>query len=141
MIKLVTDEDEDIVLHRPCGPAERTAQQCRPGPSRVITGTSAERPTRGRTRRAALPTYCKTPPKGSKQEADRVAALPGQPPRVNFKQYAGYVTVDEDHGRALFYYLAEAPYDAASKPPVLWLNGGTFWSSGRGLVSISSHVA
>jgi serine carboxypeptidase-like clade II len=98
-------------------------------------------PTRGRTRRAALPTYCKTPPKGSKQEADRVAALPGQPPRVNFKQYAGYVTVDEDHGRALFYYLAEAPYDAASKPPVLWRNGGTFWSSGRGLVSISSHVA
>jgi hypothetical protein len=43
MIKLVTDEDEDIVLHRPCGPAERTAQQCRPGPSRVVTGTSAER--------------------------------------------------------------------------------------------------
>jgi hypothetical protein len=86
-----------------------------------------------------LPTYCKTPPKGSK-EADRVAALPGQPPRVNFKQYSGYVTADEDHGRALFYYFAEAPNGAASKPLVLWLNGGTFWSSGRGLDFINSHV-
>jgi len=69
-----------------------------------------------------LPTYCKNP-KGSK-EADRIEALPGQPPRVNFEQYAGYVTVDEEHGRALFYYFVESPYDAASKPLVLWLNGG-----------------
>jgi len=69
-----------------------------------------------------LPTKCKNP-KGSK-EADRIEALPGQPPRVNFEQYAGYVTVDEEHGRALFYYFVESPYDAASKPLVLWLNGG-----------------
>ena len=70
-----------------------------------------------------LPTDCKNP-KGSK-EADRITALPGQPPRVNFEQYAGYVTVDEEHDRALFYYFVESPYDAASKPLVLWLNGGT----------------
>ena len=69
-----------------------------------------------------LPTDCKNP-KGSK-EADRIEALPGQPPRVNFEQYAGYVTVDGEHGRALFYYFVESPYDAASKPLVLWLNGG-----------------
>ncbi|KAK3133554.1 hypothetical protein QOZ80_6AG0537990 [Eleusine coracana subsp. coracana] len=75
-----------------------------------------------------LPELCKTLPKGSK-EADRVVALPGQPPRVNFTQYAGYVTVDEDHGRALFYYFAESPYGAASKPLVLWLNGGPGCSS------------
>nr|CAB3453628.1 unnamed protein product [Digitaria exilis] len=74
-----------------------------------------------------LPTYCKNP-KGSK-EADRIKALPGQPPRVNFEQYAGYVTVDEEHGRALFYYFVESPYDAASKPLVLWLNGGPGCSS------------
>jgi serine carboxypeptidase-like clade 2 len=71
-----------------------------------------------------LPTSCNCkPPKGSK-EADRITALPGQPPRVNFEQYAGYVTVDEEHGRALFYYFVESPDDAASKPLVLWLNGG-----------------
>ena len=34
------------------------------------------------------------------------------------------MTVDEEHGRALFYYFVESPYDAASKPLVLWLNGG-----------------
>jgi serine carboxypeptidase-like clade 2 len=74
-----------------------------------------------------LPTDCKKP-KGSR-EADRITALPGQPPRVNFEQYAGYVTVDEEHGRALFYYFVESPYDAASKPLVLWLNGGPGCSS------------
>nr|TKW33547.1 hypothetical protein SEVIR_2G244200v2 [Setaria viridis] len=74
-----------------------------------------------------LPTYCKNP-KGSK-EADRIKALPGQPPRVNFEQYSGYVTVNEEHGRALFYYFVESPYDAASKPLVLWLNGGPGCSS------------
>ena len=73
-----------------------------------------------------LPTDCKTP-EGSK-EADRITVLPGQPPRVNFEQYAGYVTVDEEHGRALFYYFVESPYDAASKPLVLWLNGGVYLS-------------
>ncbi|KAL6844875.1 hypothetical protein ACP4OV_025534 [Aristida adscensionis] len=74
-----------------------------------------------------LPTKCETP-SGSK-DADRIAALPGQPPRVSFEQYAGYVTVDERHGRELFYYFVESPYDAASKPLVLWLNGGPGCSS------------
>jgi serine carboxypeptidase-like clade 2 len=54
---------------------------------------------------------------------DRVEALPGQPP-VAFAQYAGYVTVNEERGRALFYWLTEADGGAASKPLVLWLNGG-----------------
>ncbi|KAL6844874.1 hypothetical protein ACP4OV_025533 [Aristida adscensionis] len=74
-----------------------------------------------------LPTKCENP-SGSK-DADRITALPGQPPRVNFEQYAGYVTVDESHGRELFYYFVESPYDAASKPLVLWLNGGPGCSS------------
>src|SRR5688572_6240701 len=54
---------------------------------------------------------------------DRVEALPGQPP-VAFAQYSGYVMVNEERGRALFYWLTEADGDAASKPLVLWLNGG-----------------
>jgi serine carboxypeptidase-like clade II len=72
---------------------------------------------------AHLAERCKGPPSGSK-EADRVLGLPGQPPRVNFRQYSGYVTVNEEHGRELFYYFVESPHDAASKPLILWLNGG-----------------
>nr|DAD47316.1 TPA_asm: hypothetical protein HUJ06_017253 [Nelumbo nucifera] len=45
----------------------------------------------------------------------------------NFNQYGGYVTVDGSAGRALFYYFVEAP-DAMSKPLVLWLNGGVFFT-------------
>lgn len=59
---------------------------------------------------------------------DRVTSLPGQP-KVEFQQYSGYVTVDERKQRALFYYFAEAEKDPASKPLVLWLNGGPGCSS------------
>ncbi|CAA2978318.1 Serine carboxypeptidase II-3 [Olea europaea subsp. europaea] len=55
--------------------------------------------------------------------------LPGQPLRVTFKQYAGYVNVDEKKGRSLFYYFAEAAEDPSSKPLILWLNGGPGCSS------------
>jgi serine carboxypeptidase-like clade 2 len=54
---------------------------------------------------------------------DRITQLPGQPP-VWFQQYSGYVTVDDKNQKALFYYFAEAEIDCASKPLVLWLNGG-----------------
>lgn len=54
---------------------------------------------------------------------DRIDRLPGQP-QVGFQQYSGYVTVDDKKQRALFYYFAEAEVDPASKPLVLWLNGG-----------------
>ncbi|CAA3008873.1 serine carboxypeptidase-like 26 [Olea europaea subsp. europaea] len=55
--------------------------------------------------------------------------LPGQPLGVKFKQYAGYVNVDEKKGRSLFYYFAEAAEDPSSKPLILWLNGGPGCSS------------
>ncbi|GLJ15733.1 hypothetical protein SUGI_0258910 [Cryptomeria japonica] len=59
---------------------------------------------------------------------DRVVGLPGQP-KVSFEQYAGYVTVNTNDGRALFYWLMEATHTASSKPLVLWLNGGPGCSS------------
>lgn len=59
------------------------------------------------------------------QNADRVIRLPGQP-LVSFKQYSGYVTVNETHGRALFYWFFEAEESPEKKPLLLWLNGGKY---------------
>jgi hypothetical protein len=79
----------------------------------------------------------------SQQAADRVAGLPGQP-AVGFAQYAGYVTVNETHGRALFYWFFEATAAPDKKPLVLWLNGGTYYvhthlpTSLRSLITSSS---
>ncbi|KAI7993098.1 Serine carboxypeptidase-like 45 [Camellia lanceoleosa] len=61
-------------------------------------------------------------------EADKIMVLPGQP-QVSFQQFGGYITVDEQQDRALFYYFAEAETDPSSKPLVLWLNGGPGCSS------------
>lgn len=59
---------------------------------------------------------------------DKITQLPGQP-HVGFQQFSGYVTVDDKKGKALFYYFVEAEVDCASKPLVLWLNGGPGCSS------------
>lgn len=72
---------------------------------------------------ALLLLSCSASTEASLSQLDRITRLPGQP-QVGFQQYAGYVTVDAKQQRALFYYFAEAEIDPASKPLVLWLNGG-----------------
>ncbi|GAB4836462.1 Serine carboxypeptidase-like 28 [Ancistrocladus abbreviatus] len=64
------------------------------------------------------------------ERRDKITKLPGQPAAgVNFSQYAGYVTVDKEAGRSLFYWLIESQSGSTSKPLVLWLNGGPGCSS------------
>ncbi|CAO2814051.1 unnamed protein product [Amaranthus hypochondriacus] len=69
-----------------------------------------------------------SPKTKAEQRADLVVRLPGQP-KISFKHYAGYVTVDKNHGKSLFYWFFEADKKPQNKPLLLWLNGGPGCSS------------
>ncbi|KAK4412820.1 Serine carboxypeptidase-like 45 [Sesamum alatum] len=70
-------------------------------------------------------------------QADKVVSLPGQP-KVSFQQYSGYITIGGKQQRSYFYYFVEAETEPASKPLVLWLNGGPGCSS-LGAGAFSEH--
>ncbi|PQQ21249.1 serine carboxypeptidase-like 40 [Prunus yedoensis var. nudiflora] len=78
-------------------------------------------------------------PQEGLKEKDRIDSLPGQP-HVNFSQYGGYVTVDKEAGRALFYYFVEAEKAKDSSRLLLWLNGGKLLSYSCNVVNVTSSM-
>ncbi|KAK8712269.1 hypothetical protein V6N13_147509 [Hibiscus sabdariffa] len=60
---------------------------------------------------------------------DLISKLPGQPD-VNFRQFTGYIDVDDGAaGVSFFYYFVEAENDAMNQPLTVWLTGGPGCSS------------
>lgn len=57
-------------------------------------------------------------------QGDHIQDLPGLDYDPGFQQFSGYLTVDPDHGRNIFYWYVESQGDPANDPVVLWTNGG-----------------
>ncbi|XVF78552.1 hypothetical protein PTKIN_Ptkin14bG0143500 [Pterospermum kingtungense] len=59
---------------------------------------------------------------------DQIKNLPGQP-IASFLQFSGYIDVDGNSGKSLFYYFVEAENDPMNQPLTIWLTGGPGCSS------------
>ncbi|GMP48253.1 hypothetical protein CsSME_00015671 [Camellia sinensis var. sinensis] len=70
----------------------------------------------------------------SAPEGALVTQVPGFNDTFPSKHYSGYVTIDEAHGKKLFYYFVLSEAKPSSDPVVLWLNGGPGCSSFDGFV-------
>ncbi|OIW01325.1 hypothetical protein TanjilG_10486 [Lupinus angustifolius] len=70
----------------------------------------------------------------SAPESSLVTQLPGFNGTLPSKHYAGYVTVDQNSERNLFYYFVASESNPSKDPVVLWLNGGPGCSSFDGFV-------
>lgn len=76
----------------------------------------------------------------AQQQLDKVSNLPGQVFDLSFAHYSGFVTVDQEAGRSLFYWFFEAVENPSSKPLVLWLNGGHNFSFSLSYIYIGLHL-
>uniref|UniRef100_M1CNC5 Carboxypeptidase n=1 Tax=Solanum tuberosum TaxID=4113 RepID=M1CNC5_SOLTU len=63
-----------------------------------------------------------------------VTQIPGFTGKLLSKHYAGYVNLDESHGKNMYYYFIESERNPSKDPVVLWLNGGPGCSSFDGFV-------
>ncbi|GMI70872.1 serine carboxypeptidase-like 20 [Hibiscus trionum] len=70
----------------------------------------------------------------SAPEGALVTQLPGFSGTFPSKHYSGYVNIDQNHGKNMFYYFVESERNPSEDPVVLWLNGGPGCSSFDGFV-------
>ncbi|CAH2052304.1 unnamed protein product [Thlaspi arvense] len=70
----------------------------------------------------------------SAPESALVTNLPGFNGTFPSKHYAGYVAIDKERSKNLWYYFVESERNASRDPVVLWLNGGPGCSSMDGFV-------
>ncbi|ESQ56450.1 hypothetical protein EUTSA_v10027269mg, partial [Eutrema salsugineum] len=70
----------------------------------------------------------------SAPESALITKIPGFDGTFPSKHYSGYVTIDKEHGKNLWYYFIESEKNPSKDPVVLWLNGGPGCSSMDGFV-------
>jgi len=61
--------------------------------------------------------------------ADKINSLPGLSTQINFDQYSGYLNIDTQYGKNLFYWFVESQNNPATDPLLIWLQGGPGCSS------------
>jgi len=86
-------------------------------------------PSARESRATTLDNTLRRPVSSNAAGLDKVDHLPGLSDKLDSDLYSGYVTVDEDAGRALFYAFVESSGNPKEDPVVLWLNGGPGCSS------------
>eukprot|EP00656_Telonema_subtile_P042700 TRINITY_DN4850_c0_g1_i2.p1 TRINITY_DN4850_c0_g1~~TRINITY_DN4850_c0_g1_i2.p1 ORF type:complete len:483 (-),score=87.57 TRINITY_DN4850_c0_g1_i2:257-1705(-) len=58
-----------------------------------------------------------------------ITALPGLNTTLGFKQYSGYMPINDGHGTEIFFWFVESQDAPAADPLALWMNGGPGSSS------------
>lgn len=58
-----------------------------------------------------------------------ITDLPGLNETLSFKQYSGYMPIQDGHGTEIFFWFVESQRTPSEDPVVLWMNGGPGSSS------------
>nr|QOL01248.1 putative extracellular protein TR9_053b [Trebouxia lynnae] len=65
---------------------------------------------------------------------NEITDIPGLQCNLKSRHYGGYITVDADNNRNLYYYFVTSKRKPAKDPLILWLNGGPGCSSFDGFI-------